>query len=78
MIEENHNTIRSQATLEKVFAFIEKYSRKPKPKCVGTAYLDYKPGLRRFESTPTKAMRSKGDRSVDDSSDQKSQVRKGI
>lgn len=30
VIMENHNTIRTQGTLNKIFAIIEKYSKKPK------------------------------------------------
>lgn len=36
VIHENHNTVRSQATIEKIFSFIEKYSRKAKPKVTPT------------------------------------------
>jgi hypothetical protein len=30
VIPENHNTVRTQTTLDKIFAFIEKYAKKPK------------------------------------------------
>jgi hypothetical protein len=80
VIEENHNTVRSQATLEKIFDFIEKYAKKPKARTCknnGSLHLDPQPSSRRYD-TPSKLKSSKGEKSLDDSAEQRSALRKGI
>jgi hypothetical protein len=67
-IEENHNTIRTQGTLDKIFSFIDKYSKKPKQKIakdIESFYFDSKPLPSKIESTPKRKMHSRCDKSFD-------------
>lgn len=80
IIEENHNTHRTQETIQKIYTFMDKYLKKERQKRIGDSFgqsvYDLKSPLK-LHLTPTTKLGSRVSKNLDESSD-RLKVRKGI
>lgn len=71
VIQENHNNIRTPATVEKIYSFIDKYVKRPRTH--QHPYFEPK----KMPNTPRKG-HSRGENSFDESGERNRSIRKGI